>query len=158
METVNEKTKISFSTAILLALIILPLIYRWYDKTTKTAKEEIIVNTQSSTQPKSSATLEAAKDYALTNPGYDSFFKLGLEYYGQKQYENSAKATLRALQYNPKSAIAYNNLCSAYNALEKWDEAASACREALKLDPGFQLAKNNLNWSEQQKSRTGKKN
>jgi hypothetical protein len=28
-----------------------------------------------------------------------------------------------------------------------WDKGIEACQQALKIDPGFQLAKNNLNWA-----------
>jgi hypothetical protein len=33
----------------------------------------------------------------------------------------------------------------------RWDEAIEAAREALRLKPDFQLARNNLAWSESQK-------
>ena len=32
-----------------------------------------------------------------------------------------------------------------------WDEAITAAKEAIRLKPDFQLAKNNLAWSESQK-------
>ena len=49
-----------------------------------------------------------------------------------------------ALSKNPSSALAYNNLCTAYNSLGKWKEAKNACEMALALRPDFDLAKNNL--------------
>ena len=41
---------------------------------------------------------------------------------------------------------------SAYNALGEWEKAEVAFSHALKINPTFQLAINNLAWSEKQKS------
>ena len=37
----------------------------------------------------------------------------------------------------PDSAVAYNNICSAYNQLQQWDKAIEACQQALAIDPDF---------------------
>ena len=49
-----------------------------------------------------------------------------------------------ALQLKPDSAIAYNNIGSAYAGLEQWVPAIENERMALRLKPDFTLAKNNL--------------
>jgi len=36
--------------------------------------------------------------------------------------------------------------------MHKWDEGIHAEQEAVRLDPDFQLAKNNLAWAQQQKA------
>jgi hypothetical protein len=41
--------------------------------------------------------------------------------------------------------------------LREWDAAIAAAREAVRLKPDFQLAKNNLAYSEQQKLAQGSK-
>jgi len=51
------------------------------------------------------------------------------------------------LKLNPNYAEAYNNICSAYNAMQMWDKGAEACEKALKINPGYELAKNNLAWA-----------
>ena len=38
-------------------------------------------------------------------------------------------------------------MCASYNSLGMWEEGIKAGKEALKIDPESQLAKNNLNWS-----------
>ena len=48
------------------------------------------------------------------------------------------------MEVKPDSALAYNNICAAYNALKQWDDAIAACERALVIDPDFELAKNNL--------------
>jgi tetratricopeptide (TPR) repeat protein len=51
----------------------------------------------------------------------------------------------KAISIDSNNAVAYNNICSSYNALAKYNKAKEACEQALKINPGFELAKNNLN-------------
>lgn len=46
----------------------------------------------------------------------------------------------------PDAFAVHNNLCVAYAELGRKEEAVSACRLAVELDPTSQLAKNNLAW------------
>jgi tetratricopeptide (TPR) repeat protein len=57
----------------------------------------------------------------------------------------------RATPGDPK---VHNNLCVALNELGRYSEAVSSCKEAIALDPGFTLAKNNLAWARAQRDRT----
>ena len=50
----------------------------------------------------------------------------------------------------PNYPEAYNNIAADYEDLHQWDPAIEAAKQALKLRPDFQLAKNNLAWSESQ--------
>jgi tetratricopeptide (TPR) repeat protein len=56
----------------------------------------------------------------------------------------------KALNINPNTAPAYNNIGAAYAALQQWDLAIQSEREALRIDPSFVVAKNNLNAYTQQ--------
>ena len=47
----------------------------------------------------------------------------------------------------PNYAEAWNNIGAAYNKLGRYEEAAAACEEALRLKPDFQLARNNLQYA-----------
>jgi tetratricopeptide (TPR) repeat protein len=51
------------------------------------------------------------------------------------------------LDTEPQNAFAWNNLCSALNAQERYQEAIHAGEMALKYKADFQLAKNNLAWA-----------
>ena len=73
------------------------------------------------------------------------YIALSLQYYGQGEWEESIVACINALNLNPSSSIAYNNICSSYIQLKDYDRAIAACEKAIRLDPDFQLAKNNLN-------------
>ncbi len=52
---------------------------------------------------------------------------------------------------NPDNADLYNNLCVAYGMKKNYTEAVSACVNAVRIAPDYQLAKNNLAWVEHEK-------
>ena len=51
----------------------------------------------------------------------------------------------------PGYAEALNNIAAGHQALHEWDEAIASAGEAVRLRPDFQLARNNLAWSQQQR-------
>jgi len=44
-------------------------------------------------------------------------------------------------------AEAWNNICAANNKLGRYQEAAQACEQALRIRPDFGLARNNLQYA-----------
>ncbi|MFH0867428.1 MAG: tetratricopeptide repeat protein [Bacteroidota bacterium] len=101
--------------------------------------------------------LQSAIDLASSYPGESNYIALSLEYYNNGKYKECADAALKALQYNPKSYAAYNNMCCSYNMLGYWDEAIEAGKKALEMKPGDQLATNNLKASVDGKAAQDKK-
>jgi tetratricopeptide (TPR) repeat protein len=98
--------------------------------------------------------LEAASGKELSlddllnrEPSVSNFLNLSLAFYRTREYEKSVEMAQKALELNPNSAEAYNNICAANCGLKKWDEAVTACGKALAINPDFQRAKNNLNWA-----------
>lgn len=92
-----------------------------------------------------------------TPPGYfnaSNFVNVGLELIQKGDNLNAIVAGEKALARDPKQAIAYNNLCIAYNNLFMYGEAEIACKKALELNSSFELAKNNLNFTLSRKSDT----
>jgi tetratricopeptide (TPR) repeat protein len=61
-------------------------------------------------------------------------------------------AAKKALALKPDSALAYNNIGAAYAALAQWDLAQESERAALRVQPGLEIAKNNLAFYERQKA------
>ncbi len=62
-------------------------------------------------------------------------------------YEGSLSAARSAIAINPNLASAWTNMCAVYNTLGRFAEGKEAGEEALRLQPDFQLAQNNLKWS-----------
>ncbi|OJV24229.1 MAG: hypothetical protein BGO32_04270 [Bacteroidetes bacterium 37-13] len=81
-------------------------------------------------------------------PTADGYLNLSLSYYQAGNYEKCIEAAQKALSIKPNYAEAWNNICSANNALGRFKEGAAACEEALKITPGYALAKNNLQWAQ----------
>jgi tetratricopeptide (TPR) repeat protein len=52
----------------------------------------------------------------------------------------------RARRLSPDAFAVYTNSCVAYGILARKEEAVLACQRALEIEPGNQLAKNNLAW------------
>jgi tetratricopeptide (TPR) repeat protein len=52
-----------------------------------------------------------------------------------------------SLAIDSLNKLAFNNMCSCYNQQNEWEKAKISCENALKIDPDFQIAKNNLNWT-----------
>jgi tetratricopeptide (TPR) repeat protein len=78
--------------------------------------------------------------------------EVSLTQYQQAQYNQAIDSARKALELNPNSAEAYNNIAASYGAMQEWGEAIENVRHALVLNPGLQIAKNNLAWYLQQNS------
>ena len=65
-------------------------------------------------------------------------------YFNAQDYQGCIRAAQKAIALRPAYAEAYANICSAYNALHQFEEAAKACEEALKIKPDYEMAKANL--------------
>ena len=78
----------------------------------------------------------------------DSCIELSLMLFNNMEYQRCIELCHQALQLNPNSAEAYNNMCCAYNALGNYKEAIKAGKKALEINPNFELARNNVKWAE----------
>lgn len=98
----------------------------------------------------------ARRDAASTKNLRDSkeaeAINLSLALNRQGRYTESLSAARAALAINPRSAEAWNNVAANQEALHQWDLAIAAAEKAVALRPDFQLARNNLAWSMQEKA------
>jgi tetratricopeptide (TPR) repeat protein len=85
--------------------------------------------------------------HVVTSNDEATLINLSLEYYRNGNMEACIETCERVLELNPQSILAYNNICSALNRLQRWEEALAACDKALAIDPNFNLAKNNRKWA-----------
>jgi tetratricopeptide (TPR) repeat protein len=83
----------------------------------------------------------------------DTYVDLSLACFRAAKYKECIAAAREALRIRPDSAVAWNNIGAAYNAMSQWDEGIAAAKEAILLKPDFQLAKNNLAWAEGEKQK-----
>jgi tetratricopeptide (TPR) repeat protein len=86
-------------------------------------------------------------------PATQSALQLSFEHYEAGRYGEAIAAAKQAIQADPKSADAYNNLAVSYIKLGQYDEALDAAQNAIRLKPDFQLAKNNLAWIQDEKAK-----
>jgi|HubBroStandDraft_1064217.scaffolds.fasta_scaffold178946_2 tetratricopeptide (TPR) repeat protein len=78
-----------------------------------------------------------------------NYLAMSFDLYQAGRYQDSIEASRNLLKENPNSAAAYNNIAVSYLGLKKYDEAIASAQEALRVDPGFSLAANNLAWIRQ---------
>jgi tetratricopeptide (TPR) repeat protein len=71
---------------------------------------------------------------------------LSHQYYEAGRYKEAVAVSRALLELNPKSADAYNNLGASYGGLGQWVQAMGSLQVALRINPDYQLAKNNLAW------------
>lgn len=91
--------------------------------------------------------LQQAERKAQENPTAENFLNLSLQLYRNNDFEGCIRACGKALELRPDYADAWNNICSAHNAMGQWQQGIEACEKALALQPDYQLARNNLNWA-----------
>lgn len=135
--------KVNFLSVLLALLIIVPLVYFLM---TKDGNENTALDkTQSSIDA-----LQAAKSAVNTNPNYDTYLNLSLQYYNSGMFEECIAASNKAITYNVNGDGAYNNIGAAYGALGKYNKEIEFCEKAVLINPNNQLAKNNIIWAKEQ--------
>src|SRR5215510_9905416 len=83
----------------------------------------------------------------------DALLAESVQHYQAKRFGDCLVTALKSAELNPGSARAFSNAGICAGALDLWDEALRQTQQALQLDPNFQLAKNNLAWIQQEKSK-----
>ena len=72
------------------------------------------------------------------DPEYaNGFMRLGLLYIEQENYKEATKNLKISTDLDDKDHNKYFNLASAYNHLEKWDEAAKAAQSCIDIKKKF---------------------
>ena len=80
-----------------------------------------------------SAAEQALKKSIELSPSYPAYANLGLLYYNERRYADSAAATEKALTFNDKDYRVWSNLLAAYQWLKEDDKAAAARERELEL-------------------------
>lgn len=146
-EETKPASKVNIPIIILLLFIFSSVIYL-YLKTFSTPADVSESQVTAVQQPANIAALENA---VKTNPSYDNWINLSVAYINNQMPQDGLNCAKKAIELNPKSAIAYNNMGVAYNMMQQYQNGIDACTKALQLDTAFQLAKNNLKWAMDEK-------
>lgn len=85
-----------------------------------------------------------AETMVENNPTAENYLNLSLQHYNAGEYQKCIDACLKSLELKPDYALAYNNICTAYNQLKNWDKAIEYGEKGLKYDPTNELIKGNL--------------
>lgn len=96
--------------------------------------------------------IAVAQNQVQKTPSFDNYTALGMAYTNTGRFGEALAAFQKTVSINPKSPIAYNNVCYAYNSLKKWNLGIENCQKAVQLEPNFALAKNNLSFAQKSKS------
>ncbi len=104
--------------------------------------------------PQQNQDITALESLATTAPTFDNLINLSMAYINNNMPGKSISYLKKAIELNPQSAIAYNNLGVAYTMLQQYQNGIDACTKALQIDSDFQLAKNNLAWASDEKNKT----
>ncbi len=83
----------------------------------------------------------------------EDFLNQSLQYYTAKNYKACITSAREALKLRANYVEAWNNICTANNMLGEWDEAIKAGEEAVRINPKYDLAKNNLLFAKSQQTK-----
>lgn len=78
---------------------------------------------------------KAAINFSNTDNDVAGYVGLSWYYSFLQQNQNAADAATKAIQLDPKEAMAYTNRCRAYNDLKQYDKALIDCRKAISMRP-----------------------
>lgn len=151
-QAVSATTTRNRATAIvgMVVILVLPFVYlvlhRSHSGTVGASEQQ-----PSAASAPDVATLEAA---AKSNPTPANQINLSQAYINANKPGRAVPVLQMALATDPKNEIAWNNLCVAHTLLQDYMPAMDACNHALQIDPNYQLAKNNLKWTQDEKQKT----
>lgn len=84
---------------------------------------------------------------------FNALIDEGLTYYQQGNYQASLRPWQRALELQPESALALNNIASSLILMGNYDAAIRLLEAAIEREPENQLFKNNLKWAQDEKAK-----
>ena len=93
------------------------------------------------------------RDPKFTREQEGELINKSLEAYQKQDYAMVITYCHEIIAHNPNNCIALNNMGAAYNALQQFDKAFDALQKSLKINPNFELAKNNLKDVESKRKR-----
>ena len=90
---------------------------------------------------------QASPTEAPPKPSAEIYLGNSYRYYQLGRYADSIDAARAALKQRKDYAAAWNNIAASYNAMGLFEDGERAAEEAVRLQPGDELAQNNLAWA-----------
>jgi tetratricopeptide (TPR) repeat protein len=112
-----------------------------YDTSNTLAKNNIVF------AEKRIETIKALHQKIKENTEKNDVVELGLYYYTRKEFTKAINIYETGITTLGEDALLLNNLCASYCEIKEWDKAIIYGEKALKIQPDFTLAKNNLQWA-----------
>lgn len=129
------------------AVIALPFAYLLMHR----SKPDALQVRPSAAPPAAAAiSIPVLEQIARAQPTADNRLNLSLAYINANQPASAIPVLQALVAEDAANAKAWNNLCVAHTMQAEYNHAIDDCRHALTLDPGLQLAQNNLRWAEGQ--------
>ena len=97
--------------------------------------------------------ITALENLAKEKPTAENLINLSMAYINNNMPGKSIDYLKKAILLDSTNVVAFNNLGVAFTLLQQYQDGIEACKKALQLDPGFQLAKNNLAWATDEKNK-----
>jgi len=91
--------------------------------------------------------LPVLEEKARTAPTVENRLNLSVGYINARAPAEAISVLTLLIAEDANNAIAWNNLCAAHNMQRDYTRGIAACTEALRIDPRFQLAADNLKWA-----------
>jgi tetratricopeptide (TPR) repeat protein len=97
-------------------------------------------------------TITALQQKVKDKPEKKDVIELGLYHYTRKEFGQAISIYELGITTVGEDPLLLNNLCASYCEVKQWDKAIAFGEKALKIQPDFTLAKNNLQWAKDGKA------
>jgi tetratricopeptide (TPR) repeat protein len=151
VQAVSPSTARSRAIAIvsMVVVLVLPFAYLALHRT----HSDTVGATEQQPSPAAAPDIAALEAAARSNPTPANQINLSLAYINANAPGRAIPVLNTVIASDPKSSIAWNNLCVAHTLLQEYIPALDACNHALQIDPAYQLAKNNMKWAQDEKQK-----
>jgi tetratricopeptide (TPR) repeat protein len=111
---------------------------------------------QGAAQPAAPLDVRSLEEREDAAPTADNRLNLSVAYINGGAAERAIPILESLVAGDKDNARAWNNLCVARTLRKDYGEAIAACSQALRVDPNFQLAANNLRWALGEQEKAGR--
>jgi tetratricopeptide (TPR) repeat protein len=134
--------------AIVLAagLIVLPVLYLAFSHGS-------VTTVQSARQQAPATDISSLETLVKTSPTIVNRINLSLAYINGGESARSIPVLLSVVAEDKTNTIAWNDLCVANTLQKSYDAAIEDCETAIRYEPNYTLARNNLKWAQDEKNK-----